>query len=63
MSDDEEQEEQPKKPKKEEEHGVWVGNLAFATSQEGLQKYFEDCGEISRIKCPKGEGRQKQNKG
>ncbi|KAI8084595.1 uncharacterized protein BX664DRAFT_248754, partial [Halteromyces radiatus] len=42
---------------------VWVGNLAFATSKEGLQRYFEDCGEITRIKCPKGEGRQKQNKG
>ncbi|ORZ15971.1 hypothetical protein BCR42DRAFT_353030 [Absidia repens] len=52
-----------KKEKPAEEHGVWVGNLAFATSQDGLRRYFEDCGEITRIKCPKGEGRQKQNKG
>ncbi|CAO3652563.1 unnamed protein product [Cunninghamella echinulata] len=52
-----------KKEKQEEEHGVWVGNLAFSTTSDGIRKFFEECGEIQRIKCPKGEGRQKQNKG
>ncbi|CAO3650732.1 unnamed protein product [Cunninghamella blakesleeana] len=56
----------PKKSKKEkqaEEHGVWVGNLAFSTTTDNIQKFFKDCGEIQRIKCPKGDGGRKQNKG
>ncbi|KAI8393864.1 uncharacterized protein BYT42DRAFT_487659 [Radiomyces spectabilis] len=51
-----------KKPKKDE-HGVWVGNLAFSTSSDDIKKFFSDCGDITRIKCPKGDGPKKQNKG
>ncbi|OAD78578.1 hypothetical protein PHYBLDRAFT_107504, partial [Phycomyces blakesleeanus NRRL 1555(-)] len=27
---------------------IWVGNLAFSTTSEDIQKYFADCGEITR---------------
>ncbi|KAI7871832.1 hypothetical protein BDF14DRAFT_1759436 [Spinellus fusiger] len=52
-----------KSEKRPDEHGIWVGNLAFSTSSEDIRKYFEDCGEITRIKCPKGDTPKKNNKG
>ncbi|KAL0093482.1 hypothetical protein F4703DRAFT_1719103, partial [Phycomyces blakesleeanus] len=52
-----------KSEKKPDEHGIWVGNLAFSTTSEDIQKYFADCGEITRVKCPKGDTPKKFNKG
>ncbi|KAI8997704.1 hypothetical protein BDB01DRAFT_713681 [Pilobolus umbonatus] len=55
-----------KKPKVEEktpEFGVWVGNLAFSTSAENIQKFFKECGTIVRMKCPAGLGARNKNKG
>ncbi|CAO3645695.1 unnamed protein product [Mucor hiemalis] len=41
------------KKKKEMEYGIWVGNLSYATTLATIKDFFKDCGEITRIKCPK----------
>ncbi|KAG8886963.1 hypothetical protein FRB98_000735 [Tulasnella sp. 332] len=56
----------PKKSKKEKEkvepeisstkreNSVWVGNLAYKTTQDDLRTFFDGTGEITRINMPKG---------
>lgn len=51
------------KKKKEMEYGIWVGNLSYATTLASIKDFFKDCGEITRIKCPKGNGAKNCNKG
>ncbi|KAI8080426.1 hypothetical protein BDF21DRAFT_339839 [Thamnidium elegans] len=51
------------KKKKEMEYGIWVGNLSYATTLASIKDFFKDCGEITRIKCPKGNGAKNYNKG
>eukprot|EP00833_Pecoramyces_ruminatium_P009055 jgi/Orpsp1_1/1183087/evm.model.c7180000083775.1 len=51
------EEDSNKKQKKEGngkkgEFGVWVGNLAFSTTEEMLKKFFANCGTITRINLP-----------
>ncbi|KAI8098077.1 uncharacterized protein B0P05DRAFT_523312 [Gilbertella persicaria] len=53
----------PEKKKKEIEYGVWVGNLAYSTTSNAIREFFKDCGEITRLKCPKGNGAKNNNKG
>ncbi|KAI9469871.1 MAG: hypothetical protein EXX96DRAFT_543319 [Benjaminiella poitrasii] len=67
-SKDEERPAAAKKPKvekkkKEIEYGIWVGNLSYATTVDTIKDFFKDCGEITRIKCPKGNGVKNNNKG
>ncbi|KAI7888519.1 uncharacterized protein EV154DRAFT_425540 [Mucor mucedo] len=45
------------------EYGIWVGNLSYATTLNAIKDFFKDCGEITRIKCPKGNGAKNYNKG
>ena len=54
------------------EYGIWIGNLAFFTTKEGLTKFFTKPGteitsqDITRINLPKGtakHGPKPQNKG
>ncbi|CEP15137.1 hypothetical protein [Parasitella parasitica] len=57
-----------KKPKaekkeKEKEFGIWVGNLSYGTTLATIKQFFTECGEITRIKCPKGNGAKNYNKG
>jgi len=66
----EEDEESNKKQKKEVvsgngkrgEFGIWVGNLAFSTTEEMLKKFFANCGTITRINLPINK-KTKNNKG
>jgi RNA recognition motif-containing protein len=51
------------KKKKEMEYGIWVGNLSYATTLATIKDFFKECGEITRIKCPKGNGAKNYNKG
>ncbi|RCH80620.1 hypothetical protein CU098_005780 [Rhizopus stolonifer] len=51
-----------KKPR-EPEFGVWVGNLSYATTNEAIRGFFKDCGTITRMKCPTGNGVKNNNKG
>lgn len=51
------------KKKKEMEYGIWVGNLSYATTLATIKEFFTECGEITRIKCPKGNGAKNYNKG
>ncbi|KAI7907232.1 uncharacterized protein BX663DRAFT_465753 [Cokeromyces recurvatus] len=51
------------KKKKEMEYGIWVGNLSYATTVDTIKSFFKECGEITRIKCPKGNGVKNNNKG
>lgn len=51
------------KKKKEMEYGIWIGNLSYATTLNSIKDFFKDCGEITRIKCPKGNGAKNYNKG
>lgn len=44
------------------EFGIWVGNLAFSTTEEMLKKFFADCGTITRINLPINK-KTKNNKG
>ncbi|KAF7725285.1 hypothetical protein EC973_000295 [Apophysomyces ossiformis] len=55
--------EKVEKAAKEPKHGVWVGNLAFSTTSDAVRKFFKECGKITRIKCPSGDGPKKNNKG
>ncbi|KAI8140395.1 hypothetical protein BJV82DRAFT_581358 [Fennellomyces sp. T-0311] len=77
VSDDEEEAEKKEGDKEEKdtkkqktakkekvvEYGVWVGNLAFRTTREQITKFFSDCGTVTRLKCPKGQGKNNNNKG
>lgn len=45
------------------EYGIWVGNLSYATTLATIKDFFKECGEITRIKCPKGNGAKNYNKG
>jgi RNA recognition motif-containing protein len=47
---------------KKGEFGVWVGNLAFSTTEEMLKKFFANCGTITRINLPINK-KTKNNKG
>ncbi|KAG0915616.1 hypothetical protein G6F57_000710 [Rhizopus arrhizus] len=65
---EEEDDKEAKKPKvekkkKEPEFGVWVGNLSYSTTVETIRNFFTDCGSITRVKCPKGNGVKNKNKG
>ncbi|EPB88246.1 hypothetical protein HMPREF1544_04954 [Mucor circinelloides 1006PhL] len=51
------------KKKKEMEYGIWVGNLSYGTTLATIKEFFKECGEITRIKCPKGNGAKNYNKG
>ncbi|KAI8991227.1 hypothetical protein BDF20DRAFT_843425 [Mycotypha africana] len=53
------------KPKKEKqpEYGIWVGNLSYSTTVDSIRNFFKDCGTITRVKCPKGNGAKNNNKG
>ncbi|KAI7852682.1 hypothetical protein BDC45DRAFT_537239 [Circinella umbellata] len=51
------------KKEKVVEFGVWVGNLAFRTTREQITKFFSDCGTVTRLKCPSGNGKNSNNKG
>ncbi|KAG2220116.1 hypothetical protein INT45_006144 [Circinella minor] len=51
------------KKEKVVEFGVWVGNLAFKTTREQIIKFFSDCGTVTRLKCPSGNGKNSNNKG
>ncbi|RKP08860.1 hypothetical protein THASP1DRAFT_9714, partial [Thamnocephalis sphaerospora] len=39
------------KPKRSE-HGVWIGNLTYATTKKTLQEFFASCGKATRIHMP-----------
>ncbi|KAI8637005.1 hypothetical protein BD408DRAFT_454329 [Parasitella parasitica] len=51
------------KKEKEKEYGIWVGNLSYGTTLAAIKQFFTECGEITRIKCPKGNGAKNYNKG
>lgn len=51
------------KKKKEMEYGIWVGNLSYATTLATIKDFFKECGEITRVKVPKGNGAKNYNKG
>lgn len=34
------------------QNSVWVGNMSFKTTNEALNKFFDGCGEITRIHMP-----------
>ncbi|KAG9024532.1 hypothetical protein FRB95_011370 [Tulasnella sp. JGI-2019a] len=36
------------------ENSIWVGNLAYKTTQDDLRTFFDGTGEITRINMPKG---------
>jgi len=44
------------------EFGIWVGNLAFSTTEDMLKKFFANCGTITRINLPINK-KTKNNKG
>ncbi|KAI9260153.1 hypothetical protein BY458DRAFT_440168 [Sporodiniella umbellata] len=48
---------------KEPEFGIWVGNLSYATTTNAVRAFFSDCGTITRVKCPSGNGVKNNNKG
>ena len=54
-----------KKKAKKGQHGVWIGNLTFATTGAQLREFFNSCGEITRVHLPMQPGHQKprRNKG
>ncbi|OBZ88754.1 Nucleolar protein 13 [Choanephora cucurbitarum] len=63
---DKKESERPAKPEKKQkviEYGVWVGNLSYATTSDTIRDFFKECGEIIRLKCPKGNGAKNNNKG
>ncbi|THH32760.1 hypothetical protein EUX98_g1464 [Antrodiella citrinella] len=39
-----------KAPKRK--NSIWVGNLSFKTTAEALKKFFDGCGEITRVHMP-----------
>lgn len=49
------------------QNSVWIGNMSFKTTQEDLQTFFEDVGEITRINLPTrraaGPGLKPENRG
>ena len=49
------------------QNSVWVGNMSFKTTQENLQTFFADVGEITRINMPTkaaaGPGLKPENRG
>ncbi|RKP28115.1 hypothetical protein SYNPS1DRAFT_8063, partial [Syncephalis pseudoplumigaleata] len=45
------EEEKPGKAKRSE-HGVWIGNLSYATDKKMLQAFFSSCGKPTRIHLP-----------
>lgn len=49
------------------QNSVWIGNMSFKTTQEDLQTFFEDVGEITRINLPTkraaGPGFKPENRG
>ena len=58
-----------KVPKRQ--NSVWVGNLSFKTTPDALRRFFEGCGEITRVHMPVkmasagpgGRGAVKENRG
>jgi hypothetical protein len=34
------------------QNSIWVGNLSFKTTPDGLRKFFDGCGEITRVNMP-----------
>ncbi|KAI3659936.1 hypothetical protein MP638_004963 [Amoeboaphelidium occidentale] len=46
-------------PSVKTQYGIWIGNLAFKTTAESLMKFFESCGEISRVSMPTSNGKNK----
>ncbi|KIK29179.1 hypothetical protein PISMIDRAFT_27153 [Pisolithus microcarpus 441] len=40
-------------PKLKRENSVWVGNLSYKTTRDGLKRFFDGIGEITRIHMPK----------
>ncbi|KAI6003601.1 hypothetical protein EDD15DRAFT_2156258, partial [Pisolithus albus] len=40
-------------PKLKRENSVWVGNLSYKTTRDGLKHFFDGIGEITRIHMPK----------
>ncbi|KAI9278753.1 hypothetical protein BDA99DRAFT_15050 [Phascolomyces articulosus] len=63
QKDSKKQKSSSKKKEKPVEFGVWVGNLAFKTTREQITKFFSDCGTVTRLKCPSGNGKNSNNKG
>ncbi|KAK0570247.1 Nucleolar protein 13 [Tilletia horrida] len=53
------------KPVPRSQYSIWVGNLAFSTTPQRLQTWFEDkaVAGISRINMPKGARKHEYNKG
>ncbi|KAI8057285.1 hypothetical protein BDF22DRAFT_670570 [Syncephalis plumigaleata] len=39
------------KPKRSE-HGIWIGNLSYATNAKMLQGFFDSCGKPTRVHLP-----------
>ncbi|RKP24056.1 hypothetical protein SYNPS1DRAFT_8312, partial [Syncephalis pseudoplumigaleata] len=37
---------------KRSEHGVWIGNLSYATDKKMLQAFFSSCGKPTRVHLP-----------
>lgn len=46
-------------------HGIWVGNMNFATTSKDLLAWFEERGlkEVTRINMPKGKRSHENNRG
>lgn len=46
-------------------HGIWIGNMNFATTSKELLAWFEERGlrEITRINMPKGKRSHENNRG
>ena len=55
----------PAAAQKKGEHGVWVGNMSFRTSQDMLRDFFSNraCEEIVRINMPGGKRPGELNRG
>ena len=43
------------------QNSVWVGNLAFRTTQDALRGFFDGAGKITRIHMPMRRGKQTQS--
>lgn len=51
------------------QNSIWVGNMSFKTTSDGLKAFFKDAGEVTRIHMPtktgatRGTGMRGENMG
>ncbi|KAF1764509.1 hypothetical protein GCK72_004457 [Caenorhabditis remanei] len=50
----------PEEQKLIDSRSIFVGNVDYGTTVEGVHEHFKDCGEITRITIPKDKTTQRQ---